>query len=435
MSQWIGQQIGTYRLLCVLGEGGFATVYLGEHRHLGTLAALKLLHLSFSPEDGEAFRKEAQLIGRLEHPHIVRVLDYNVQAGTPFLVMSFAPGGTLRNVHPKGMVLPLSTVVDYVTQAAEALQYAHDRGVIHRDVKPENLLVGARQEVLLGDFGIAVLSQRSRSVSTQEVVGTAAYMAPELFRGKPCTASDQYALAVVIYEWLTGERPFSGSFVELASQHLMTPPPALRQKNPQIAPAVERVVLTALAKEPAQRFGSVKDFAQALAQASQAMTSMFLSPDRFQADPLCHQPIVPTVAVATVVPPTQRTEAVVSNGSAALPAARKAGRRIRRTVLIKRLCPGLLLVMILLWVLTAASPMLHPYFALGIRWPWSCGSLPLPTIAGRRKSLLGASDKEGQGREGALVRTLPRPWVAYWENTLTGRPQEARFPHRLCGFV
>src|SRR5207245_1453081 len=180
----------------------------------------------------------------------VRVLDYDVQAGTPFLVMSYAPGGTLRSVHPRGTVLALSKVVDYVAQVAEALQYAHDRRIIHRDIKPENLLVGARQEVLLGDFGIAVLSQRSRSVSTQAIVGTAAYMAPEQFRGKPCVASDQYALAVVAYEWLVGERPFSGSFVELASQHLLTPPPALQQKNPGVSPAVERVVLTALAKEP-----------------------------------------------------------------------------------------------------------------------------------------------------------------------------------------
>ena len=189
MSQWIGRQVGTYRLLRMLGEGGFATVYLGEHRHLGTLAALKLLHLSFSPEDGEAFRKEAQLIARLEHPHIVRVLDYDVQAGTPFLVLGYAPGGTMRSIHPRGTRLPLPTVVDYVAQAAEALQYAHNRGVIHRDVKPENLLVGNNKEILLGDFGIAVLTQRSRSVSTQAVVGTAAYMAPEQFRGKPCTAS------------------------------------------------------------------------------------------------------------------------------------------------------------------------------------------------------------------------------------------------------
>src|SRR5256712_12845711 len=103
MSQRIGQQLGTYRLLRVLGEGGFATVYLGEHVHLGTLAALKLLHLSFSPEDSEAFRKEAQLIARLEHPYIVRVLDYDVQAGTPPLVLSPASAGPPRTLRPHGV--------------------------------------------------------------------------------------------------------------------------------------------------------------------------------------------------------------------------------------------------------------------------------------------------------------------------------------------
>jgi serine/threonine protein kinase len=339
-------------------------VYLCEHIHLGTLAAVKLLHLSFAPEDSEAFRQEAQLIARLEHPHIVRVLDYDVQAGTPFLVMSYAPGGTLRNVHSRGTRLPLPMVVDYVAQVAEALQYAHDHGVIHRDVKPENLLVGMRQEVLLGDFGIAVLSQHSRSVSTQAVVGTAAYMAPEQFRGKPCVASDQYALAVLVYEWLVGERPFTGSFVELASQHLLTPPPGMREKTPEISPAVEHVVLTALAKEPVRRFDSVRDFVQALAQASRDRASTSFSPNQFQAGPAQHQPIVPTVAVA--IASSTRAEPIVSNSPAALPTAAKARRRFRRTALIKRICLGLLLITILLWVLTATNPTLHPLFALAI---------------------------------------------------------------------
>ncbi|HEY1349034.1 MAG TPA: serine/threonine-protein kinase [Ktedonobacteraceae bacterium] len=366
MSQQIGQQVGMYRLLRVLGEGGFASVYLGEHVHLETLAALKFLHFSFSLEESEAFRREAQLIARLEHPHIVRVLDYNVQAGMPFLVMSYAPGGTLRTVHPRGTRLRLPTVVDYVAQVAEALQYAHDRHVIHRDVKPENLLVGTRQEVLLSDFGIAVLAQRSRSISTQAVVGTAAYMAPEQFRGKPCVASDQYALAVVVYEWLVGERPFAGSLVELASQHLLKPPPTLREKNAGISLAVERVVLTALAKEPEQRFGSVKDFALALAQGSQPTTFPFFSPGLRKADLPHWRFIVPTAAVELVVSPTQRAETIASDSPAAGSVAPKVLQRVRRTALVKRMCLGLLLVMVLLWLLTADHPTLHSVFALAI---------------------------------------------------------------------
>lgn len=366
MSQRIGQQLGTYRLLRVLGEGGFATVYLGEHVHLGTLAALKLLHLSFAPEDSEAFRKEAQLIARLEHPHIVRVLDYDVQAGTPFLVMSFAPGGTLRTMHPRGTVVPLPAVVDYVAQVAEALQYAHEQHVIHRDIKPENLLVGSRSEVLLSDFGIAVFAQRSRSVSTQDVVGTAAYMAPEQFRGKPCFASDQYALAVVVYEWLVGERPFAGSFVELASQHLLTPPPTLREKHPGVSPEVERVVLTALAKEPAQRFGSVRDFARALTAANQAdAPTIFSSSQRHPGTQ--HRPVgAPAITMASTPAAGQQTE-VASPGDRAVPRAMtKPRRRSRRTAMIKRICFGLLLLSVLCWLLTVANTALHPLFALAI---------------------------------------------------------------------
>jgi serine/threonine protein kinase len=367
MNQRIGQQVGTYRLLRVLGEGGFATVYLGEHVHLHVLAALKLLHLSFSTEDFEAFRREAQLIARLEHLHIVRVLDYDVQAGTPFLVMSFAPGGTLCSVHPKGTVLPLSTVVDYVLQVASALQYAHDQHVIHRDLKPENLLVGARQEVLLGDFGIAVLSQRSRSVSTQAVVGTAAYMAPEQFRGKPCVASDQYSLAVVVYEWLVGERPFLGSFVELASQHLLTPPPGLREKNPGISLAVERVVLTALAKDPARRFGSVREFATALEQAAHMLSPTIPAHDQPPAGRWS------SMVTAPIIPPTEPEPESLSAGLArptqrlqmAGPGARKPAqrRRARRTRRVRAICFVLFVASVLLWLLTAADPALHGWFA------------------------------------------------------------------------
>ncbi len=171
---------------------------------------------------------------------------------------------------------------------------------------------------------------------------------------------------MVVYEWLAGERPFTGSFVELASQHLLTPPPALRQKNPGIVPTVEHVVLTALAKEPAQRFGSIKDFALALAQASQETASTCFSPRQFQANPASHAPMAPTAVVAPVVPLTQQTEIVVSNDPAALLAMSKAGRRIRRTALIKRLSLGLLLITILLWLLTVANPALHPFFALAI---------------------------------------------------------------------
>jgi serine/threonine protein kinase len=264
----LGQQIGNYRLIRKLGRGGFAEVYLGEHLHLGIQAAIKILHTTLVDyNEVEQFRAEARTVAHLVHPHIVQVMEFDVQDGVPFLVMRYAPGGTLRHRHPKGSRVPLATLMTYVKQIASALQYAHDRRLIHRDVKPENMLIGPNQELLLSDFGIALVAQTSHHRSVQEVAGTAAYMAPEQFQGKARTASDQYALGIVAYEWLTGKLPFSGSFSEIASQHLFMQPAPLSEQLPGISPAVEQVVLKALAKDPAQRFASVWEFATAFERA------------------------------------------------------------------------------------------------------------------------------------------------------------------------
>jgi hypothetical protein len=150
------------------------------------------------------------------------------------------------------------------------LQYAHDQRVIHRDVKPENMLVGEHNELLLSDFGIAIVDQSSRYQSTPNMVGTMAYIAPEQIQGHPRTASDQYSLGIVVYEWLSGDRPFQGSMIEIVAQHLAALPPSLCEKMPTLSPDVEHVVLIALAKDPKQRFGSVQAFATALEQASRA---------------------------------------------------------------------------------------------------------------------------------------------------------------------
>src|SRR5947207_11881390 len=152
-----------------------------------------------------------------------------------------------------------------------ALQYAHDKKFIHRDVKPENMLIGQHQEVLLSDFGIAAISHSTSALKlgAEGTSGTLAYMAPEQIEGHPRPASDQYALAVVVYEWLCGERPFEGSVSEVMAQHLSMPPPSLRERMPAIPSEVEQVVWRALAKDPKARFASVAEFAIALEQASQ----------------------------------------------------------------------------------------------------------------------------------------------------------------------
>jgi len=140
----VGQRLGKYRLIRLLGRGGFAEVYLGEHLRLSTQAAVKVLYTRLANHtEVECFEKEAHTIAHLSHPHIVRVFDFDVQDDTPFLVMDYATGGTLRQRHPKGSILPLPAIISYVKQVADALQYAHDQRLIHRDVKPENMLLEA----------------------------------------------------------------------------------------------------------------------------------------------------------------------------------------------------------------------------------------------------------------------------------------------------
>lgn len=315
----IGQQLGNYRLVSLLGRGGFAEVYLGQHVRLSMQAAIKVLHAHLSDEEIKGFQHEAETIAKLIHPHIVRVLDFDVSNGIPFLVMDYCADGTLRKRHSKGERVPISTVVSYVQQVADALQYAHDQKLIHRDVKPENMLIGQRNTILLSDFGIAATAHSTSSMSTQVPVGTIPYMAPEQIQAQARPASDQYALGIIVYEWLCGARPFEGSYTEIFAKHLMTPPPPLCQKVPDLPPDVEQVVLTALAKEPHQRFATVQAFANALEQASQQRKQSVSKPSQSNTVPpqpkspsmsrVLAQPVAPTTTetdtpVAQPLPPT-----------------------------------------------------------------------------------------------------------------------------------
>ncbi len=269
-----GQRLGNYRLIRLLGSGTFADVYLAEHHYLNTHVALKVLHTLPDGHGSEAFLTEARHLSQLVHPHIIRVFDFGLEDPTPYLVMDYAPHGNLCQLHPQGARLPLATVVAYVLAIASALQYAHDQHLIHRDLKPENLLLGAKHEVLLSDFGLALLTSPGEGLQVQERLGTLAYMAPEQIRGQPSAASDQYALATLVYEWLCGQQPFQGTVAELTSQHLYSTPAALRERHPDLPPAVEQVVLQALSKDPARRFVDVLSFASALEEASQALAHL-----------------------------------------------------------------------------------------------------------------------------------------------------------------
>ncbi len=302
----VGQQLGNYRLVRLLGRGGFAEVYLGEHVDLGTQAAIKVLHAQLTSKDIERFNAEASTIARLSHPHIVQLLEYATDEGIPFLVLDYAPGGTLRERHPRGTPVAVETILPYVRQACDALHYAHEEKLIHRDVKPENLLLSADGQVLLGDFGIATVAQSSHSQSTQEALGTITYMAPEQIQGKPRPASDIYALGIIVYEWLTGEAPFSGSFGEIATQHLFATPQSLRERVPEISEAVEYVVSRALAKDAKARFTNPRAFATALEQAAQGEGPLLFAITQITPPSLANEPAKPeplTSSLANVPDP------------------------------------------------------------------------------------------------------------------------------------
>jgi eukaryotic-like serine/threonine-protein kinase len=184
MANFVGQQLGNYRLIHLIGQGGFADVYLGEHIYLNTQAAIKLLNTRLGQEDQESFLTEARTIAHLRHLNIIKVLDFGVANNMPFLVLGYARNGTLRQRYPKGTRLSPATILPHLKQVASALQYAHNHKLIHRDVKPENMLLGYDDEVWLSDFGISLILQTSQYQSATDAGGTVWYMAPEQLPSK-----------------------------------------------------------------------------------------------------------------------------------------------------------------------------------------------------------------------------------------------------------
>jgi eukaryotic-like serine/threonine-protein kinase len=315
MVDYTGQQLGNYCLRQRIGQGGSSDVYLGEHIHLGTLAAIKVLHIQIGSSELDDFLREARIVAHLQHPHIVRVLDFGVEGNTPFLVMEYATNGTLRQCYPKGTHLPPATIIFYVKQVAQALQYAHDRKVVHRDVKPENMLLDINSQLLLSDFGISGIEQHTSTLITQKMVnsgavGTVYYMAPEQIMGRPHPASDQYALGVVTYEWLCGSRPFSGDALAVMYQHVHMPPLPLRAKVSTISPEIEQVVLQALAKDPQQRFATIREFARALEYAYEQG-----DPEQKTPTLLTRWPVINPVSTAG---PVQQRKSLIPRGIATL---------------------------------------------------------------------------------------------------------------------
>ncbi len=267
-----GKQIGgNYRIVSALGRGGFGDVYLAQHIFFANRpqVAIKLLRASlFSPKERERFIQEAQLLNVLSHPHILPILDAGMQEDLPYIVMEYAPGGSLQDRLDKnvGQPLPIDEAITLLTQIGEALHYAHQQNIVHRDLKPDNILFNAKGEAVLADFGIAAIlsSARTRDIGD---AGTPAYMAPEMFEGKVSVKSDQYSLGCIAYELVTGRKPFEVEGVPIIAvqfQHAKVEPDAPTQYNPRIPSHIEKAILTAMAKDRANRHTDVRVFIDAL---------------------------------------------------------------------------------------------------------------------------------------------------------------------------
>jgi serine/threonine protein kinase len=253
---------GRYRVDRELGHGGMATVYLAHDQELDRPVAVKLLaqHLADDDEFRARFQREARLAGRLSHPNVVRVYD----AGDMFIVMEYVPGTSLAHTRR----LPAARVVTLGVQACAGLQHAHDAGLVHRDVKPANLLVRDDGVLKVADFGIARAAESTRHTQAGTLLGTAAYLAPEQIAGDEATAaSDLYSLAAVLYELLTGRPPYSfASLGELAAKQAAGVIEPVADLEPDVRPEVEAAVMHALARDPRFRPRSAAELAQELRQ-------------------------------------------------------------------------------------------------------------------------------------------------------------------------
>ena len=268
MEELTGRVFGPYRIVAPLGEGGMASVYKAYQPSVDRYVALKILpsRLVQDPEFLGRFRQEAKVLASLQHPHILPVHDFGESDGFTYIVMPFVSAGTLAALL-HGQPLPLDEIRRVMSQVGDALDCAHARGLVHRDVKPSNILMDERGNCLLADFGIAkILEGTQKFTRTGGIVGTPAYMSPEQGLGNPLDGrSDVYSLGVVLYEMATGRPPFKAETpMAIVIKHINDPLPLPRSVNPQLPEAVERVILKALHKRPADRYATAGEMSAAL---------------------------------------------------------------------------------------------------------------------------------------------------------------------------
>jgi eukaryotic-like serine/threonine-protein kinase len=295
-----------YELEELVGTGGMSSVFRAHDSQLERLVAVKILHEHYAddPEYLERFRREARAVARLSHPNIVTVIDRGDDGGRQYIVFEHVEGENLKELVLRSGRLSVRRALELALAVADGLAFAHDHGLVHRDVKPQNVLLSSEGEVKVTDFGIARSLHVEHGVTqTGTVLGTGEYLAPEQASGKPVSpATDVYSLGVVLWELLAGDVPFDGdNFVAVALRHVNEPPPRLRERRPDVTPRLEAAVERALAKDPARRFPSMTAFAKELRACLAEAEGDAVPPPPAEDDP----------AVTRITPPPARSPARV----------------------------------------------------------------------------------------------------------------------------
>lgn len=311
-----GQMLGPYRIINQVGRGGMATVYKAYQPSVDRYVAVKVLpsQLAESREFATRFQQEARIIAKLEHPHILPVFDYGESDGVAYFVMRYMDAGTLKDKMIEGRPLPLGDIDRLFTQLAEALSYAHSRGVVHRDLKPANVLIDAHENIFLTDFGIAKLleSASPRLTQTDAIMGTPAYISPEQAQGNPVDQrSDIYSLGIILYEMVTGSVPFTAETpLAVLFKHITDPLPPPSLVKPDVPPEIEKVILKALAKDPRDRFATTNEFVAAWERALQTRETVQRVPEA-----LTVPPTPPTTGTQTQSKPVTLTKTTSKSGT------------------------------------------------------------------------------------------------------------------------
>lgn len=322
MDNLVGQNLGRYHIIEPLGQGGMASVYKAFDTALERNVAIKIIRTDVNAGADPAqflkrFQREAKALAQLDHPYILKVLDYGEQAGTPYLVMPFVEGGTLKE--KMGRPLPYQEAAALLAPIARALEYAHQLKIIHRDVKPANILISRSGAPILSDFGIAKMIESGESTqltATGVGIGTPDYMAPEQWMGKADPHTDMYSLGIVFFQMVTGHLPFSADTpAAVLIKHMQDPLPRPRLFVPGLPESVEQVLFKALAKEPENRFPNMGVFAELLEKLSRgeetAVAPVSQPANPYQATVVNMHAVraAATVAAPIVVPPVSNPPA------------------------------------------------------------------------------------------------------------------------------